>query len=109
MIADEILKKVEFDAIYLVYNKFQSVVQFLPTVATILSPEVNTPKQSRTFLVKLIKSLQICPCKKIFHVIVIIYMCHDLQVMATYFVCYHYFSYSLTKYRCIARHHFVYL
>ncbi|CAM6101873.1 unnamed protein product [Calypogeia fissa] len=40
MIADEILKKVEFDAIYLVYNKFQSVVSFLPTVATILSPEI---------------------------------------------------------------------
>jgi hypothetical protein len=40
MIADEILKKVEFDAIYLVYNKFQSVMSFLPTVATISSPEI---------------------------------------------------------------------
>lgn len=40
MIADEIMKKVEFDAIYLVYNKFMSVVSFLPTVATILSPEI---------------------------------------------------------------------
>ncbi|KAL2613546.1 hypothetical protein R1flu_025238 [Riccia fluitans] len=38
-LADEIMQKVEFDAIHLVYNKFQSVVSFLPTVATILSPE----------------------------------------------------------------------
>ncbi|KAL3679404.1 hypothetical protein R1sor_022360 [Riccia sorocarpa] len=38
-LADEIMKTVEFDAIHLVYNKFQSVVSFLPTVATILSPE----------------------------------------------------------------------
>eukprot|EP00250_Pteridium_aquilinum_P008300 c17833_g1_i1 orf=235-1230(+) len=39
MIADEILKNVEFDAIKMVYNKFVSVVSFVPTVATVLSPE----------------------------------------------------------------------
>lgn len=40
MIADEIMKNVEFDAIRMVYNKFGSVVSFLPAVATILSPEL---------------------------------------------------------------------
>lgn len=40
MIADEILKNVEFDALRLVYNKFASVVSFLPAVATVLSPEL---------------------------------------------------------------------
>lgn len=40
MIADEILKNVEFDAIKMVYNKFSSVVSFVPSVATILSPEM---------------------------------------------------------------------
>lgn len=39
-LADDILKNVEFDALRLVFNKFQSVVSFLPTTATILSPEV---------------------------------------------------------------------
>ncbi|KMZ62100.1 ATP synthase gamma chain [Zostera marina] len=38
-LADDILKNIEFDALKIVFNKFQSVVQFLPTVATILSPE----------------------------------------------------------------------
>lgn len=38
-LADDILKNIEFDALRVVFNKFQSVVQFLPTVATILSPE----------------------------------------------------------------------
>lgn len=42
MVADEILKNVEFDTIKMVYNKFASVVSFLPTVATILSPELIT-------------------------------------------------------------------
>lgn len=41
VIADDILKNVEFDALRIVYNKFQSVVSFLPTVSTILSPEVS--------------------------------------------------------------------
>ena len=41
MIADEILKNVEFDTIRLVYNKFASVVSFQPSIATILSPEVR--------------------------------------------------------------------
>ncbi|KAH7440181.1 hypothetical protein KP509_04G095200 [Ceratopteris richardii] len=40
MIADEILKNVEFDTIKIIYNKFGSVVSFLPSVATIPSPEV---------------------------------------------------------------------
>lgn len=40
VIADDILKNVEFDALRIVYNKFQSVVSFLPTMSTVLSPEV---------------------------------------------------------------------
>ncbi|MCO5585856.1 hypothetical protein L7F22_039789 [Adiantum nelumboides] len=40
MIADEIMKNVEFDVIRVVYNKFASVVSFLPSVATIMSPEI---------------------------------------------------------------------
>ena len=40
VLADDILKNVEFDALRIVYNKFHSVVAFLPTVATVLSPEV---------------------------------------------------------------------
>ncbi|KAK3225811.1 hypothetical protein Dsin_005673 [Dipteronia sinensis] len=40
VIADDILKNVEFDALRIVFNKFQSVVSFLPTMATVLSPEV---------------------------------------------------------------------
>ncbi|XP_059303706.1 ATP synthase subunit gamma, mitochondrial-like [Lycium ferocissimum] len=40
VMADDILKNVEFDALRIVFNKFQSVVSFLPTVSTILSPEV---------------------------------------------------------------------
>ncbi|CAH9144065.1 unnamed protein product [Cuscuta epithymum] len=39
VIADDILKNVEFDALRIVFNKFQSVVSFIPTMATILSPE----------------------------------------------------------------------
>ncbi|XP_065856174.1 ATP synthase subunit gamma, mitochondrial [Euphorbia lathyris] len=40
VLADDILKNVEFDALRVVFNKFHSVVAFLPTVATVLSPEV---------------------------------------------------------------------
>lgn len=40
VIADDILKNVEFDALRIVFNKFQSVVSFLPTAATVLSPEI---------------------------------------------------------------------
>ncbi|XP_078445162.1 gamma subunit of Mt ATP synthase [Wolffia australiana] len=40
VLADEILKNVEFDALRIVFNRFQSVVQFTPTVSTILSAEV---------------------------------------------------------------------
>lgn len=39
VIADDILKNVEFDALRIVYNKFQSVVSFVPTMSTVLSPE----------------------------------------------------------------------
>ncbi|VFQ67255.1 unnamed protein product [Cuscuta campestris] len=41
VVADEILKNVEFDALRIVFNKFQSVVSFLPTMSTVLSPEVT--------------------------------------------------------------------
>ncbi|KAL2479165.1 ATP synthase subunit gamma [Forsythia ovata] len=40
VLADDILKNVENDALRIVFNKFQSVVSFLPTTATVLSPEV---------------------------------------------------------------------
>jgi F-type H+-transporting ATPase subunit gamma len=39
VLADDILKNVEFDALRIVYNKFESVVSFIPTISTILSPE----------------------------------------------------------------------
>ena len=39
MMADEIIKSNEYDAIQMVYNKFHTVVSFLPTVATLMSPE----------------------------------------------------------------------
>ncbi|KAG6584412.1 ATP synthase subunit gamma, mitochondrial [Cucurbita argyrosperma subsp. argyrosperma] len=40
VLADDILKNVEYDALRIVFNKFQSVVSFLPTVSTVLSPEI---------------------------------------------------------------------
>ncbi|XP_061957548.1 ATP synthase subunit gamma, mitochondrial-like [Populus nigra] len=40
VLADDVLKNVEYDALRIVFNKFQSVVSFLPTMATVLSPEV---------------------------------------------------------------------
>ncbi|KAK8695005.1 hypothetical protein V6N13_072547 [Hibiscus sabdariffa] len=40
VLADEILKNMEFDALRIVFNKFHSVVSFVPTVSTVLSPEV---------------------------------------------------------------------
>ncbi|KAF2312859.1 hypothetical protein GH714_040912 [Hevea brasiliensis] len=40
VLADDILKNVEYDALRIVFNKFHSVVSFLPTMSTILSPEV---------------------------------------------------------------------
>ncbi|GFP84516.1 ATP synthase subunit gamma mitochondrial [Phtheirospermum japonicum] len=40
VLADDILKNVEYDALRIVYNKFQSVVSFVPTTSTVLSPEV---------------------------------------------------------------------
>jgi F-type H+-transporting ATPase subunit gamma len=40
VLADDILKNVEYDALRIVFNKFHSVVQFIPTVSTVLSPEI---------------------------------------------------------------------
>ncbi|KAL6963021.1 hypothetical protein U1Q18_037986, partial [Sarracenia purpurea var. burkii] len=40
VLADDILKNVEFDALRIVFNKFQSVVSFLPSTITVLSPEI---------------------------------------------------------------------
>ncbi|KAK4804672.1 hypothetical protein SAY86_004489 [Trapa natans] len=40
VLADDILKNVEFDALRIVFNKFHSVVSFLPTISTVLSPEI---------------------------------------------------------------------
>ncbi|XAR63802.1 H(+)-transporting two-sector ATPase [Bertholletia excelsa] len=40
VLADDILKNVEYDAFRIVFNKFHSVVSFLPTTATVLSPEL---------------------------------------------------------------------
>ncbi|EPS64758.1 hypothetical protein M569_10022, partial [Genlisea aurea] len=39
VLADDILKNVEFDALRIVFNKFHSVISFVPTTSTILSPE----------------------------------------------------------------------
>ncbi|XP_038893671.1 ATP synthase subunit gamma, mitochondrial [Benincasa hispida] len=40
VLADDILKNVEYDALRIVFNKFHSVVSFLPTTSTVLSPEI---------------------------------------------------------------------
>ncbi|GER40162.1 ATP synthase subunit gamma [Striga asiatica] len=40
VLADDILKNVEYDALRIVYNKFHSVVSFVPTTSTVLSPEI---------------------------------------------------------------------
>ncbi|CAL4929787.1 unnamed protein product [Urochloa decumbens] len=40
VLADDILKNVEYDALRVIFNKFQSVISFKPTMVTILSPEV---------------------------------------------------------------------
>ncbi|XP_066388494.1 ATP synthase subunit gamma, mitochondrial-like [Miscanthus floridulus] len=40
VLADDILKNVEYDALRVIFNKFHSVISFKPTVVTILSPEV---------------------------------------------------------------------
>ncbi|KAL6867376.1 hypothetical protein ACP4OV_015400 [Aristida adscensionis] len=45
MLADDILKNVEYDALRVIFNKFYSVISFKPTMTTILSPEV-TEKES---------------------------------------------------------------
>lgn len=48
MMADEIIKSNEYDAIQMVYNKFNSVVSFQPTVATMLSPQLLLGDQEVT-------------------------------------------------------------
>nr|CAN80974.1 hypothetical protein VITISV_014454 [Vitis vinifera] len=40
VLADEILKNVEYDALRIVFNKFRSIISFVPTTSTVLSPEV---------------------------------------------------------------------
>lgn len=40
VIGDDILKNVQFDALRIIFNKFSSVVSFLPTMSTVLSPEI---------------------------------------------------------------------
>ncbi|KAL9255745.1 ATP synthase subunit gamma, mitochondrial-like protein [Drosera capensis] len=40
VLANDILKNVKFDALRIVFNRFNSVVSFLPTVATVLSPMI---------------------------------------------------------------------
>ncbi|XWS10466.1 hypothetical protein CRYUN_Cryun39dG0082200 [Craigia yunnanensis] len=40
VLADEILKNVAYDALRIVVNKFRSVISFVPTVSTMLSPEI---------------------------------------------------------------------
>ncbi|KAF3976011.1 hypothetical protein ACB098_04G095200 [Castanea mollissima] len=40
VLADDILKNVEYDALRVVFNKFRSVISFIPTTATVLSPEI---------------------------------------------------------------------
>lgn len=47
MIADEIIKSSEYDVIKVVYNKFNSAVSFLPTVATLLSPEMLAGEEAQ--------------------------------------------------------------
>ena len=49
VLADDILKNVEYDALRVVFNKFQSVVSFIPTTATVLSPEVMKMLHSNKF------------------------------------------------------------
>jgi F0F1-type ATP synthase gamma subunit len=41
VLTDDILKNVEYDALRVVFNRFQSVISFKPTITTILSPEVG--------------------------------------------------------------------
>lgn len=50
VLADDILKNVEFDALRVVFNKFHSVISFKPTMSTILSPEVSTVLKSYLFV-----------------------------------------------------------
>lgn len=39
-VAEEILKT-EYDAVRLVFNRFRSAISYLPTIATVVSPEVG--------------------------------------------------------------------
>ena len=66
-LADDILKNVQFDALRIVFNKFHSVVSFVPTVSTILSPEVLLSRIRNCylpiFLVLLLTDLKLFSCK----------------------------------------------
>lgn len=64
-LADDILKNVQFDALRIVFNKFGSVVSFLPTMSTVLSPEVLSSAGGRTtvFLILLVSDLKLFSCK----------------------------------------------
>lgn len=39
-VAEEILKT-EYDAVRVIFNKFQSAISYKPTIATVLSPDVS--------------------------------------------------------------------
>lgn len=41
-IAEELLKT-EYDAVRVIFNKFQSAISYKPTIATVLSPDVSEP------------------------------------------------------------------
>ena len=41
MLVDDIFNTVDFDAMRIIFNRFQLIVSFVPTVSTILSAEVR--------------------------------------------------------------------
>ncbi|KAG0557237.1 hypothetical protein KC19_11G112500 [Ceratodon purpureus] len=45
MISDEIVKNNKYDVLHMVFNKFESAVSFLPTVATIFSTDMFTTEE----------------------------------------------------------------
>jgi len=40
VLADDILKDVKFDALRILFNKFNTAISSSPTVSTVLSPQV---------------------------------------------------------------------
>eukprot|EP00897_Mesotaenium_endlicherianum_P003474 jgi/Mesen1/3154/ME000184S02229 len=59
MIAEDILKNVEFDKLHLVFNRFNSVVSFAPTVATVLSPETLAKESAEGGSVKQLEQYEV--------------------------------------------------